>query len=143
MGLFDFASSMGKKLFGKEDDPAKEINDHINSDNPGIDDLEVSYEEGKVILSGTADSAAAVEKAILMAGNIEGVSAVDTSAMTAPEQTAKIEFYVIEKGDTLSAIAKKYLGSASKYPEIFEANREVIKDPDLIYPGQTIRIQLS
>lgn len=143
MGLFDFASSMGKKLFGKEDDPAKEINDHINSDNPGIDDLEVSYEEGKVILSGTADSAAAVEKAILMAGNIEGVSAVDTSAVTAPEQTAKIEFYVIEKGDTLSAIAKKYLGSASKYPEIFEANREVIKDPDLIYPGQTIRIQLS
>mgnify|MGYP001556381833 CR=1 FL=1 len=143
MGLFDFASSMGKKLFGKDDDPAKEISEHISSDNPGIDGLEVSYEEGKVVLSGTADSPEAVEKAILMAGNIEGVSTVDSSGVSAPEQTAKVEFYVIEKGDTLSAIAKKYLGSASKYPEIFEANREVIKDPDLIYPGQTIRIPLA
>lgn len=143
MGLFDFASSMGKKLFGKNDDPAKEISEHINSDNPGIDDLEVSYEEGKVVLSGTADNPEAVEKAILMAGNIAGVSSVDSSGVSAPEQTAKVEFYVIEKGDTLSGIAKKYLGSASKYPEIFEANREVIKDPDLIYPGQTIRIPLA
>ncbi|MGV6818607.1 MAG: peptidoglycan-binding protein LysM [Thiotrichales bacterium] len=143
MGLFDFAASMGKKLFGKEDDPAKKIGDHIKTDNPGIDDLEVSYEEGKVVLSGKADSPEAAEKAILMAGNVEGVSAVDSSGITAPVQTAKVEFYVIQKGDTLSAIAKKYLGSASKYPEIFEANREVIKDPDLIYPGQTIRIPLD
>ena len=43
-------------------------------------------------------------------------------------------------GDSLSKIAKEYYGNAMKYPEIFEANREVIKDPNLIYPGQKLRI---
>jgi nucleoid-associated protein YgaU len=47
---------------------------------------------------------------------------------------------VIQKGDTLWAIAKKHLGDGNRYPEIFEANREVILDPDKIFPGQKIRI---
>ncbi len=51
-----------------------------------------------------------------------------------------VDFYTIVKGDTLSGIAKEYYGDAMKYPVIFEANREVIKDPDLIFPGQKIRI---
>lgn len=41
------------------------------------------------------------------------------------------------------AIAKQFCGKANDYPRIFEANREVIKDPDLIFPGQKIRIPLS
>ena len=140
MGLFDFARNMGKKLFGGEDDPAEKIKQHIEEDNPGIDGLEVTYEDGKVIIAGEAASADAVEKAVLMAGNIEGVEAVDTSGVTAPVQTVTVEFYTIQKGDTLSGIAKVFYGKASDYPKIFEANREVIKDPDLIYPGQVIRI---
>ena len=140
MGLFDFARNMGKKLFGGEDDPAEKIKQHIEEDNPGIDGLEVTYEGGKVVIAGEAASADAVEKAVLMAGNIEGVEAVDTSGVTAPAQTMTVEFYTIQKGDTLSGIAKKFYGKASDYPKIFEANREVIKDPDLIYPGQVIRI---
>nr|WP_281241822.1 LysM peptidoglycan-binding domain-containing protein [Thiocapsa roseopersicina] len=48
----------------------------------------------------------------------------------------------MEKGDTLSAIAKRFYDDANAYPRIFEANREVIKDADLIYPGQKIRIPL-
>ena len=140
MGLFDFARNMGKKLFGGEDDPAEKIKEHIEEDNPGIDGLEVTYEGGKVIIAGEATSADALEKAVLMAGNIEGVEAVDTSGVTAPVQTVTVEFYTIQKGDTLSGIAKKFYGKASDYPKIFEANREVIKDPDLIYPGQVIRI---
>ena len=48
--------------------------------------------------------------------------------------------YTIVSGDSLSKIAKRYYGDAMKYPLIFEANREVIKNPDLIYPGQQIRI---
>ena len=140
MGLFDFARNMGKKLFGGDDDPAEKIKEHIEEDNPGIDGLEVTYEGGKVIIAGEATSADALEKAVLMAGNIEGVEAVDTSGVTAPAQTITVEFYTIQKGDTLSGIAKKFYGKASDYPKIFEANREVIKDPDLIYPGQVIRI---
>ena len=49
-------------------------------------------------------------------------------------------YYTIVKGDNLSKIAKKFYGDANKYKIIFDANREVIKDANLIYPGQKIRI---
>jgi hypothetical protein len=49
-------------------------------------------------------------------------------------------FYVIEKGHRLWALAKRVYGDGNAYPLIFEANREVIKDPDLIFVGQKIRI---
>jgi nucleoid-associated protein YgaU len=75
-----------------------------------------------------------------MAGNVEGVAEVDTSAVSAPAAEEKVEYYTIQKGDSLSKIAKKYYGNAMAYPKIFEANREVIKNPDLIFPGQVIRI---
>jgi nucleoid-associated protein YgaU len=58
------------------------------------------------------------------------------AARAAPEE----QYYVIEKGDTLWAIARKFLGDGNRYPEVFEANREVIIDPDKIFPGQKIRI---
>ncbi|MEW8549235.1 MAG: LysM peptidoglycan-binding domain-containing protein [Candidatus Thiodiazotropha endolucinida] len=106
-------------------------------------DLDVSFDDGKVVLSGNADSAEALEKTVLIAGNVQGVSEVTADAVTAPQQQVKVEYYTIESGDTLSAIAKRFLGKASDYPKIFEANREVIKDPNLIYPGQKIRIPLD
>jgi nucleoid-associated protein YgaU len=143
MGLFDFAADLGKKLFGKDDDPAEKIKQQIEENNPGIKDLDVSFENGKVVLSGNAQSADAMEKTVLIAGNVKGVSEVAADALSAPQQQAKVEYYTIESGDTLSAIAKRFLGSASDYPKIFEANREVIKDPNLIYPGQKIRIPLD
>ena len=143
MGLFDFALDMGKKLFGKDDDPAEKIKSQIEADNPGIKDLEVGFEDGKVVLSGDAESADAMEKAVLIAGNVQGVGEVSADGVKAPPQVAKVEYYEIQKGDTLSAIAKRFLGKASDYPKIFEANREVIKDPDRIYTGQKIRIPLD
>ena len=57
MGLFDFAADFGKKLFGSDDDPADKIKAHIESDNPGVRNLGVAYDDGKVVLSGEADSA--------------------------------------------------------------------------------------
>jgi nucleoid-associated protein YgaU len=143
MGLFDFALEMGKKLFGPGDDPAQKIKQEIESANPGIQNLNVEFKDGKVNLSGDAVSAEAMEKAVLMAGNVQGVQEVSAEQLKAPPQSAKVDYYIIQKGDTLSAIAKKYLGNAADYPKLFEANREVIKDPDLIYPGQKIRIPLG
>jgi len=140
MGLFDFARNIGNKIFGKDDDPAEKLKEHIEKDNPGIDDLQVVYQDGKAVLSGNASSPEAVEKAILMAGNAEGVEMVDASAITGAQPSETVEYYIIQKGDTLSGIAKRLLGNAMDYPKIFEANREVIKDPDLIFPGQKIRI---
>jgi nucleoid-associated protein YgaU len=48
--------------------------------------------------------------------------------------------YTVVKGDTLSKIAKAMYGNANKYPEIFEANKPMLSDPDKIYPGQVLRI---
>lgn len=140
MGLFDFAKDMGKKLFDSEDDAPSKIKDALSTDNPGISDLDVSYADGKVSLSGKAASAEAMEKAVLMAGNVQGVTDVDVSGLDAPTAEAGVLYYTVKSGDSLSKIAKEYLGDAMAYPKIFEANREVIKDADLIYPGQKIRI---
>ena len=48
--------------------------------------------------------------------------------------------YTVAKGDSLSKIAKKLYGDGSKWKVIFEANRDTIKNPDLIHPGQVLKI---
>ena len=48
--------------------------------------------------------------------------------------------YTVLKGDTLSAIAQKHYGKASRWNEIFEANRDQLDDPDLIKPGQVLKL---
>ena len=48
--------------------------------------------------------------------------------------------YTVQKGDSLSKIAKALYGSAKKWTVIYEANKDSIKNPDLIYPGQVFRI---
>ena len=70
---------------------------------------------------------------------VESAAAPAEAAAEAADDAAA-EYYTIVSGDTLGAIAAKFLGSASRYPEIFEANREVIEDPNKIFPGQKIRI---
>lgn len=53
---------------------------------------------------------------------------------------AKGKTYTVKKGDTLSAIAKEHLGSASAYMKIFELNKDQLTDPDKIKPGQVLRL---
>lgn len=57
-------------------------------------------------------------------------------ASTAPTTTT----YTVKKGDCLWKIAKKYYGSGSQYTKIYEANKDKIKNPNLIYPGQVLTI---
>jgi len=145
MGLFDFVKDIGARLFADEEEPAtqaEKIKSHIETDNPGVTDLDVAVNEGIVSLSGEAASSEALEKAVLLAGNVKGVEKVMAVTVKAADEP-KVEYYEIASGDTLSAIAKKYYGDAMQYPRLFEANREVIKDPDKIYPGQKIRIPLD
>lgn len=60
------------------------------------------------------------------------------------EQAAEHEWssrtHTVQKGDTLSKIAKEVYGNAGKYPIIFEANKPMLSHPDKIYPGQVLRI---
>ncbi len=48
--------------------------------------------------------------------------------------------YTVKAGDTLSRIAKEHYGDANKYTKIFEANKDQLKDPDVIKPGQVLKI---
>lgn len=144
MNVIDFVANVGRKLFDREGEAADRIKAHIEQDNPGVRDLGVVYEKGFVTLSGHAESWDAVEKAMLMAGNVEGVGKVVSNIAVAAAggsgPPANSEYYEIRSGDTLSAIAQRFYGKASEYPRIVEANLEVIKDPDKIFVGQKIRI---
>lgn len=161
MGLFDFAQDIGNKIFGEsEPNPAEKIYQYIEDRNPGLEKFSVKIVDGVVTLVGLSNSAEAVQKAVLMAGNIKGVKEVISKIYITPNakdpepnidmeaidnsvlEPENVEYYIIQNGDTLSKIAQQYYGKAMEYPRIFEANREVIKDPDLIFVGQKIRIPM-
>ena len=61
-------------------------------------------------------------------------------ASTAPTVDGPSQTYTVNKGDTLSKIAKEFYGSANRWHEIFDANRDQISNPDLIKPGQVLKI---
>ena len=146
MGLFDFARNIGKKLFGKEDEAPAAIKQHIEEDNPGVSNLQVQVKDGVATLTGQAQSAEALEKAVLMTGNALGIEKVQADQMSIADGSkvgGDDEFYVIQKGDTLWKIAEKAYGDGSKYNRIVDVNREVIRDPNKIFPGQKIRIPKS
>ncbi|MCB0269584.1 MAG: LysM peptidoglycan-binding domain-containing protein, partial [Calditrichaeota bacterium] len=58
----------------------------------------------------------------------------------APKVEEPTTYYTVKRGDSLSLIAKRHYGDPMKYKQLFEENKEIIKDPNLIYPGQVLRI---
>ncbi len=170
MGLFDFVGSAGKKLFGGGKIDENAVREHLLTLGLKVKALSVIafQDEKKVALVGKVESVADKEKLIVAAGNVSGVEQVDdrlrveapvadapeaaAPAATPPaddvdnapeppeEETPNSQFYTVESGDTLGAIAKRFYGSAGKYMVIFEANRPMLEDPNKIYPGQVLRI---
>ena len=156
MGLFSFIKNAGEKLFGKDEKEVEAaaaanvsdlnakasaaIQSYIEKQNLGLSGLSVAFDgsSGKVVLSGSAPSQEAAEKALLAAGNVTGVSDVENQ-LSFPAATAA-QYHDVVRGDTLSAISKKYYGDANKYMKIFEANKPMLSNPDKIYPGQKLRI---
>ena len=159
MGLFSFIKEAGEKLFGgkeaqaatptataaSQDDlnlkAASAIETYIGTQNLGVSNLKVSYDgsQGKVTVTGEAPTQAAKEKVTLCCGNVSSVTSVDNQ-MTVTNPEPEAQYHDVVRGDTLSAIAKKYYGDANKYPVIFEANKPMLTHPDKIYPGQKLRI---
>ncbi|MDE2415083.1 MAG: peptidoglycan-binding protein LysM [Comamonadaceae bacterium] len=157
MGLFTFIKEAGEKLFGGNSAQAagaaaptqadlnaragQAIAAYIATQNLGVSALQVAFEgpEGKVTVTGAAPTQAAKEKVTLCCGNVASVTSVDNQmSVTNPEPEG--QFHDVVRGDTLSAIAKKFYGDANKYPAIFEANKPMLSHPDKIYPGQKLRI---
>jgi nucleoid-associated protein YgaU len=83
------------------------------------------------VTSSVDTTAQKVEKA-----DFSGVTAsVDTTAEKVGGST-----YTVKSGDSLSKIAKNELGDGNAWKKIFEANRDVLYDPDKIFPGQTLKL---
>ena len=61
-------------------------------------------------------------------------------ATTAPKPATTSRTYTVKRGDCLWNIAKKYYGKGNQYTKIYNANRDKIKNPNLIYPGQVLTI---
>lgn len=153
MGLFSFIKEAGEKLFGGGDAhaaaPSDDLNvkaaqaiaTYINTQNLGVSDLQVQFDgsQGKVTVQGTAPTQAAKEKVTLCCGNVAHVQSVDNQ-MTVTALEPEAQYHDVVRGDTLSAISKKYYGDANKYNTIFEANKPMLTSPDKIYPGQKLRI---
>ncbi len=156
MGLIDFLKDTGKDLFGgAQGDEGDKIEREIQRAlGENVSNLNARFDNGNVSLSGTAKSLAAKEKAALIAGNVRGVDRVNADGITVSGNGADkmgsvtgakaggSKFYTIQSGDSLSKIAQRELGDANRWNELFEANREVIEDPDKIYPGQQIRVPM-
>ncbi|MHB8798902.1 MAG: LysM peptidoglycan-binding domain-containing protein [Thermoanaerobaculia bacterium] len=154
MGLF------GKSLDEKTAEAVKSLRGSIK----GLKSLDAVVEGKTVTLTGEADDIEAKGKAMAEFNKLvetentfnkiriaqAPVPAAPTPAAGAvvaggvPATTAAAagagKVHVVEKGDTLSAIAKQYYGKAGAYMKIFEANRDVLDDPDKIKPGQRLRI---
>jgi uncharacterized protein YidB (DUF937 family) len=71
--------------------------------------------------------------------DFSNVKAGGSSTAPAPAAPAA-QTYTVAAGDSLSKIAKKVYGDANKWRKIFEANQDQIKNPDLIHPGQVLKI---
>ena len=161
MGMFDFIKDAGEKIFKPGEAKAEAaIEKHIGSYGLDISGLKVEVDGQTAVIEGQAKDVATREKAVLVAGNIEGIEKVDDrmtvansgadfSAVTGGSSAVvgaggtgdwSSRTYTVVKGDTLSKISKEMYGDANKYNTIFEANKPMLKDPDKIYPGQVLRI---
>jgi nucleoid-associated protein YgaU len=114
------------------------------------DAYDVGVQDDTITIRGEAVSQEEKEKVILAMGNVKGVRNVDDSILISSAAAAEnpesrqaqreSRFYTVRSGDTLSKIAREFYGDANAYMRIFEANQPMLKNPDLIYPGQALRI---
>ena len=167
MGIMSFIKDAGQKLFGHADPTAAAqqaqaapnnselqakvaeanqtagavIEAYIAAQGLGADALRVAFEGATqtALVSGQAADQATKDKILLCCGNVQGVAQVN-DRMTVAEPADESQHHVVERGDTLSAIAKTCYGNAGQYPKIFEVNQPMLSHPDKIYPGQLLRI---
>jgi nucleoid-associated protein YgaU len=163
MGLIEFVKNAGEELFGGDDEPEVRNQARVREQTPEeikrfnerrkaaklvnlveglgfeVEDLSIKVVDDVATVSGKVGSQADREKIVLAVGNTSGIGRVDDS-MEVGSSEPEATYYTVQSGDTLSKIAKEYYGNAMKYPEIFEANKPLLSDPDKIYPGQVLRL---
>ncbi|QLE01300.1 peptidoglycan-binding protein LysM [Galbibacter sp. BG1] len=160
MGLFSFIKDAGAKIFGGKTSAeeaaeaaadkkaaieaankkaAADLTETIHDLSLKVDNLSIKITGDTATIHGKAHDQSTKEKVVLVVGNSAGIAVVDDQ-MEVEHKEPEAQFHTVVSGDTLGKIAKKFYGNAMKYPEIFEANKPMLKDPDKIYPGQVLRI---
>ena len=143
MGLFD--------RFGKSfSDQVQEAIQKIGSSTPGVTGLDAEIRGKVVTLKGQAESREAATAAMKMLDQMVKTDNIVNSIAVAkppqpesspePEPETADRLYEVVAGDTLGGIAQRYYGQASQYMKIFEANRDILDNPDLIKVGQKLKI---
>jgi nucleoid-associated protein YgaU len=100
--------------------------------------------DGKLQFTGTVGSEAeknAIWDAIKTVPDWRNEVVADIKVVAAPAGApAAVKTYTVKSGDTLSKIAKEFLGDGNAYMDIFNANKDQLSDPDKIKPGQVLKI---
>ena len=100
----------------------------------------VKEENGKLRFSGTVDTQRQKDLLWYEVKRIGGENPQDFEADIKVSNSAYLDKYVIKKGDSLSKIAKEYYGDPMAYKHIYQANTDILDDPNKIYPDQEIII---
>lgn len=107
----------------------------------GAKDVRVEEKDGKLYVSATVKSPTEKNKLWDKIKEIGGNEPADLRADIKTETNEPTERkYTVQAGDTLSAISKEYYGDPNQYNKIFEANKDILSDPDKIQPGQDLII---
>jgi nucleoid-associated protein YgaU len=156
MSILSFIKEAGEKLFQHDPPPASASADEVKAANDQAADAIVAYIEaqglkatgltvtydgatGTVTVYGVAPDQATKEKIVLCCGNVKSVASVNDQ-MTVDQNAPEAQYHTVVKGDNLSKISKQYYSDPNKYTKIFEANKPMLKRPELIYAGQVLRL---
>jgi nucleoid-associated protein YgaU len=104
-----------------------------------IKDFAIHRQRGKTIITGVARYQVDCDVFFEAVKQLDGWES-DVVINLAVERHDVRGYHTVEPGETLASIAKRYLGSASRELDIFEANRDRMNDPDQICPGQQLLI---
>ena len=138
-------------IFGKSfNEKVQDAVTALNKSGLGVRDLRATIDGKIVTLEGQADSLD-VKNQIMTEFNrlvntentLNRIRVLERQAAPSAPVAPKTEeetTYVVQPGDTLGALAQRFYGKASLYPKIFEANRDILSNPDLIKVGQKLRI---
>ena len=139
-------------LFGKSfDEKVQDAVEVINTSEIGIKGLRAGIDGKVVTLEGQAANLDAKGRAMLefnkmvkTENTINRIQVQGAAPSTLPgpgaAPAAEAQVYEVKPGDTLGHIAQRFYGKASLYAKIFEANRDILSDPNLIKVGQKLKI---
>jgi len=140
-------------LFGKSfDEKVEDAVAVINKSDLGVTGLKARVDGKIVTLEGVAANLEAKGRAMLEFNKmvktdntinkiqLQGGPVSTTLPGPGSPTVGEVTVYEVKAGDTLGAIAQRFYGKASLYPKIFEANRDILSNPDLIKVGQKLKI---